>query len=29
LTKHRIHRQSAFNTKDHSAQIAEIKRIHC
>ena len=28
LTKHRIHRQSAFNTKNHSAQIAEIKQIH-
>lgn len=28
LTKHRIHRQSAFNTNDYSLQIAEIKRIH-
>ena len=28
LTQHRIHTRSAFNTKDHSAQIAEIRRIH-
>ena len=28
LTHHRIHILSAFNTRDHSAQINEIKRIH-
>jgi teichuronic acid biosynthesis glycosyltransferase TuaG len=28
LIKHRIHKQSAFNTKDHSLEIAEIKRLH-
>jgi teichuronic acid biosynthesis glycosyltransferase TuaG len=28
LIKHRIHLLSAFNTRDHSAQINEIKRIH-
>lgn len=28
LTKHRIHLLSAFNTRDHSAQINEITRIH-
>ena len=28
LTKHRIHRQSAFNTRDHRVQIEEIKRMH-
>lgn len=28
LTKHRIHLFSAFNTRDHSEQINEIKRIH-
>ena len=28
LTQHRIHTRSAFNTKDHSAQIAEIRWIH-
>ena len=28
LIKHRIHQQSAFNTKDHSLEIAEIKRLH-
>lgn len=28
LTRHRIHFLSAFNTKDYSAQIVEIKRIH-
>jgi folate-dependent tRNA-U54 methylase TrmFO/GidA len=28
LTKHRIHRQSAFNTNDYKEQIAEIKRMH-
>jgi glycosyltransferase involved in cell wall biosynthesis len=26
LVKHRIHNQSAFNTKDHSSNLAEIKR---
>ena len=26
LIKHRIHNQSAFNTKDHSSNLAEIKR---
>jgi glycosyltransferase involved in cell wall biosynthesis len=28
LVKHRIHRQSAFNTKDHQLQIEEIKKLH-
>ena len=28
LIKHRIHKQSAFNTKDYSLEIAEIKRLH-
>lgn len=28
LVKHRIHRQSAFNTKDHRAQIEEIKKLY-
>lgn len=27
LVKHRIHSNSAFNTKDHSAKIAEIKNM--
>lgn len=26
LVKHRIHHQSAFNTKDHSSNLTEIKR---
>jgi hypothetical protein len=27
LVKHRIHSNSAFNTKDHSTKIAEIKNM--
>lgn len=28
LVKHRIHKQSAFNTKDHRVQIEEIKKMY-